>query len=162
MKTIRHFHGGARQRGLAMVEMAITLPLLLFLLVGTTELGRAFYQYTALTKAVRDGARYAAEAVVDNTGKIDLALATENGSSITQNVQSLVVYGTTAGGAPPLLPGLVPGNVVLSAVDAVHVRVVANYTFQSMFGGTIPSFGVGGGDLQSPVTLTASATMRGL
>jgi len=161
MERNTQFRGGSRQRGLAMVEFVITLPLFLFLILATTEIGRAFYQYTALTKAVRDGARYAAEAVVDSVGKIDLAEPTENGSSITQNVQSLVTYGGTGGGTP-LLPGLAAGNVQLDVVDEVHVRVVANYAYQSILGGTIPSFGLGGGDITSPVTLTASATMRTL
>ena len=42
------------QRGIAAIEMAITLPVLLLLLVGTAELGRAFYQYNELTKLLDD------------------------------------------------------------------------------------------------------------
>ena len=49
-----------RQRGLAIVEFAIVLPLLLLLSLATTELGRALYQQDTLNKAVRDGARHLA------------------------------------------------------------------------------------------------------
>jgi len=47
-----------RQRGIAAVELAIVLPLLLAIVFGVTELGRAMYQYDALTKAARAAARY--------------------------------------------------------------------------------------------------------
>jgi Flp pilus assembly protein TadG len=52
MRTTRN------QSGVAAVEMALLLPILLLLAFGLTELGRAVYQYNALTKAVRDGARH--------------------------------------------------------------------------------------------------------
>ena len=45
------------QRGIAAIEMVITLPVLLLLLVGMAELGRAFYQYNTLTKSIRAGIR---------------------------------------------------------------------------------------------------------
>ena len=73
------------QRGTAAVEMALVLPLLLVIMFGSVELGNYFYDQHKLTKAVRDGARYAArqrfanytgctgsppQAVIDDTRKI--------------------------------------------------------------------------------------------
>lgn len=43
-----------------MVELVIVLPLLLTILFGTLDLGRAFYTYISLTNAAREAARYAA------------------------------------------------------------------------------------------------------
>ena len=43
-----------RQRGVAIVEFVLTLPLLMLLLLATAEIGRALFQYNTLTKAVRD------------------------------------------------------------------------------------------------------------
>lgn len=43
-----------------MLELAIVLPVLLLILLGTIDLGRAFYTYIALTNAAREAARYAA------------------------------------------------------------------------------------------------------
>jgi hypothetical protein len=43
-----------------MVELVVVLPLLLTILLGTLDLGRAFYTYIALTNAAREAARYAA------------------------------------------------------------------------------------------------------
>ena len=44
------------QRGQSMVELALTLPLLALILIGTADLGRAFIYYTRLTNAVEAGA----------------------------------------------------------------------------------------------------------
>lgn len=50
----------ARQQGLAMVELAIALPLLLLLLLGIGELGRLLWQYNSLLQASRDASRFVA------------------------------------------------------------------------------------------------------
>ena len=47
-----------KSRGVAAVEMAVVLPLILLLLFVTAEIGRGFMQYNTLTKSVRDSARY--------------------------------------------------------------------------------------------------------
>lgn len=46
-----------RQRGQSLVEAAIALPILLTLLVGTVDLGRAVYQYNGVAEAAREIAR---------------------------------------------------------------------------------------------------------
>jgi len=48
-----------RDRGANLVEMALVLPLLLLLMMGVVDVGRAFYAYISLTNATREGARYA-------------------------------------------------------------------------------------------------------
>lgn len=47
----------ARQHGAVVVEFALILTLLISLMAGVFEFGRAFWYYDALTKATRDGAR---------------------------------------------------------------------------------------------------------
>ena len=47
-------HRRAR-RGQSMVELALILPLVTLILVGTIDLGRAFFYYTRLTDAVQQG-----------------------------------------------------------------------------------------------------------
>ena len=60
---------GTAQRGQGLVELVLLLlPLLLTILFGTIDLGRAFYTYIALTNAAREAARYAA--VNDTTASI--------------------------------------------------------------------------------------------
>ena len=48
-----------QERGQAMVEMAISIPLLLMLMVGIFEVGRAYETWQVLTNAAREGARMA-------------------------------------------------------------------------------------------------------
>ena len=45
------------ERGAALVELAMVLPLLLLILVGIIELGLLFYNQQVLTNASREGAR---------------------------------------------------------------------------------------------------------
>lgn len=62
-KMPRRFHFLERrvpfkyEAGTAVIELAITLIFLLLLTVGITEIGRAFWYYSAMQKATRDGAR---------------------------------------------------------------------------------------------------------
>lgn len=44
--------------GQSLIEFAITIPLLLILLVGIFDLGRASFYYSAITNSAREGARY--------------------------------------------------------------------------------------------------------
>jgi len=44
-------------RGNNLVEFALVLPVLLMLLMGILDLGRAFYVYSAISNAAREGAR---------------------------------------------------------------------------------------------------------
>src|SRR5262245_43278420 len=50
-------HTRHRERGNAMVETAIALPLLLLMMVGIFEVGRAYETWQVLTNAAREGAR---------------------------------------------------------------------------------------------------------
>ncbi len=57
-----------RRRGQSLVELAIALPMLLLLMLGTLDLGRMFFDYIQLRNAVREGAAYGARAPDDTTG----------------------------------------------------------------------------------------------
>ncbi len=61
------------ESGAAMIEFALVAPLLLVLVWGIIETGRAFYTINSLASAVRDGARYgAASCPLGSPGKPDL------------------------------------------------------------------------------------------
>ena len=76
------------ERGANLVEFALVIPLLLLMLVGVADLGRAFQTYIAITNAAREGARYASrwpkyrgdivEAVVEEALGSGLTLADED------------------------------------------------------------------------------------
>lgn len=132
-----------RQRGTAMIEFAIALPVLLFMLFATAEFGLMISEYNTLTKAVQDGARYAAStAAGGSTGVVDITPAVQSA------VANLVVSGTTGGGTP-LLPGLSTSNVTVADAGNGYVSVSASYAYEPMMGATLPTFGLG-----SPISLT--------
>lgn len=54
------------KRGQALVELALVLPLLLLLVMGTMEFGRIFHSYLLITNASREGARTAITGTDDN------------------------------------------------------------------------------------------------
>lgn len=47
-----------KEKGQSLVEMAISITLLMFLLAGTVEFGLAFFQYVQLRDAAQEGALY--------------------------------------------------------------------------------------------------------
>jgi Flp pilus assembly protein TadG len=63
MNRIRRRRFGGDDRGQALVEFALVLPVLLILLLGIIDFARAWNVYQVLTDAGREGAR---EAVVAN------------------------------------------------------------------------------------------------
>lgn len=87
----------SRGRGQALIEMALITPLLIFLLLGITDVGRAYYQYTVMTNAVREGARYGAVQWSNSVG--GGAATNSNAASAPFNtVQGHIQYvGNTAG-----------------------------------------------------------------
>lgn len=54
--------------GQSLLELALALPLLLLLLLGTIDLGRLYADYTDLKGAVREGAGYGAYHPTDSAG----------------------------------------------------------------------------------------------
>ena len=136
-----------RQKGTAIVEFALILPLLLLLTMITTEFGRAIYQYNTIVKSVRNATRY-------------LSLQTPT-TKITE-AKNLVVFGNIAGDEPALVPGLTLSQVtptwleIESSVPRINTVTitVTGYTFRSMFTSV---FGVTFGD---KIFANISATMR--
>jgi hypothetical protein len=156
------------QRGVAIIEFALILPLLLLLTFITTELGRAIWQYNTLTKSVRDAARY-------------LSTQQPGSAAAVTTARNLMVYGNPAGTGSPLAIGLsldhvpapsgddpgccrwqevttTPVNGSSKLINTVTVRI-SGYTFNSMF----PSaFGVNFGAFPfSDVTATMRSAMAG-
>lgn len=80
-----------QQKGVALIEFALVLPILVLIVFGIIEFGRAFSQYNALVKSVRDATRY---------------LSTQSAGSGTTTARNLVVYGLPGGGSVPIVDGL--------------------------------------------------------
>lgn len=144
-----------RQRGLALVETAITLPFLLFVMFAATEFTFAFVQHTTLTKAVRDGARYAAEEAIDGTLTMNLTAA------LRDETRRLTVYGNKAGTGTPLVNALDVNDVSVLDVGNNNVEVSVTYPYTGILGAVLPGFGYGP-NTSLLFSMSATVTMRAL
>jgi len=93
------------ERGNAMVEFAIVLPLLLILVFGIIDFGRALYTANNLTAAVREGARLASTQISPDptTAGSMSAVSTAVNSYVVAfgGSRTPTVSETFNGGAPP-------------------------------------------------------------
>jgi Flp pilus assembly protein TadG len=122
-----------RAEGNELIEFALVLPLLILLLAGTVEFGRAFYTYNILTKSVRNAARYLSASQVSLSGVVSAVHV--------ERARNLAMYGNVAGTGPLLLPNLNAGNITVSnvavpgpSVGQFHVTVGADYPYAPIFG----------------------------
>jgi len=138
----------AEERGQALLETAITLPMVLLVAVSIFEFGRAYQVYQVVTNAAREGARVA---VLPNTTvdevKARVNAYLQNGqignpgsASIAVNQTATVSIGATTASASVVTVSYPLSFMVMNPV----VRLV---TPKSTLGA-------------APITLTASAQMR--
>lgn len=126
----RAMHGGL-QRGVAMVEFAIALPILLLLLFGIAEFGRMLFQYNSLLQASRDATRYAASEAWNSTlGQVEL------NADLQSRVKNVALYGVPVPqlGATTAVPCLTAGDVAVTAVGTMHVQVRIDFAFRPVLG----------------------------
>jgi TadE-like protein len=95
-----------RERGHAMLELAISAGVMVTCLVGTFQFGYTFYVYNQLVSAVGNGGRYAAVRTYRGGSEQDI----ESGNRAIRN---MVVYGDPEPGldAAPVLAKLTPEQV---------------------------------------------------
>ncbi len=127
---------GARDRGAAAVEFALVFPLLLLIVFGIIDFGRALNAQITLTQAAREGAR------LDAVGDANVVTATQ------QAATGLSPVSVTVTTCPP---GVAPDN------DAI-VKVSYQFSFITPIGAIAGLIGNPGG-LGSPLTLTAQGVM---
>jgi len=104
-----------RQRGVAMLELAICMTLLITLVFGITEFGRAMFQYDTLAKSARDAARF-------------LAVRDPSAAGAVGDAKCMAVYGNPNCTGTALAPGLTTGMV--SVCYAADPACAANYQSQ--------------------------------
>ena len=130
------------QRGVAAVEFAFLLPLVLVpMILGTIELGHAIYTYNTLDKTVRDAGRH-----LSQHGPGEATIAAE--------AKCLAVHGTTDCSGSPIAPGLTTAMVTicdaslcpdthanqLTGLGSINLVTVSiqNYAFDSLVKFVIP------------------------
>lgn len=131
--TARSRQGIARDRGAAAVEMALVLPLIVFLVFGIIDFGRMFNAQITLTEAAREGAR---------------------ATSLGQAAEPRVTAATQGLGAVTTTITQCPGGV---APDA-DAQVVVGYSFEFV----TPLAGLSslfGGGVSGPVAMSGRGVM---
>ena len=132
MRNTRH-GSWAKERGNELIEFALVLPLLVLMLLGAIEFGRAFYTYNILTKSVRNAARYLSDTQVTLSGVVV--------PGYVAKTQNLAVYGNIVGSGTKIIPDLQTSHITVSgtatpgpSVNQFYVTVSANYPYTPLFG----------------------------
>ena len=132
------------ERGAALVEAAITVPIILLISVGIFEFGRAYQTWQVLTNAAREGAR----------------LAVINGSTDADVVARVRSY-MSAGDLPNAATAAVDvvRNVALTGADTAS-KITINYPFQFMVLNPVVRLVTPSSKAGAPITMQSSALMR--
>jgi Flp pilus assembly protein TadG len=126
-----------RERGQALIEFALVLPLFLLLLLGIVQFGTVFRDYIALTDATRVGARQAAVArsINPESNRVPNIVARTEKAAVNLDKTKMSVTVE-----PVMLDGITPGWE-----QGGDVTVRATYPFKVnifgmvVFGGTLKS-----------------------
>jgi Flp pilus assembly protein TadG len=86
------------QKGQSLVEIALTMPILILVLVGILDLGRAYFTFIALSDAAAEGAAYAAIHPTDTTQIVARAVDSSTGLvTFEPDMVQVTANGITAG-----------------------------------------------------------------
>jgi Flp pilus assembly protein TadG len=139
----------SNERGQALLETALVLPIVLLVAVGIFEFGRAFQTWQILTNAAREGAR----------------IAVLPGTTVS-DIQSRVVTYIQQGQVPNATPAMVVVDQgVTMAIGATATAsasiVTVNYPFSFVMLNPVARLLSSSATLgASPFTMVASAQMR--
>lgn len=111
----------SRERGQAMIEFAFIMPLLVLLLMGVFDLGRAVYALNVVSSAAREGARYGIFKPLDVVGIQNQAIAN------TPALDPTLIVVTSLCKLPPPPP---PPASSLPCYKPNLLEVTVTYTFQ--------------------------------
>ncbi len=135
------------ERGAALLETALTLPLLLLVTVGIVEFGRAYQTWQVLTNAAREGARVA-------------VLPGTNDAAVQDRVRDYIEAGQLS--YPDSASVVITRNNVIpiGTGTATASRVQVDFPFQFMVLQPVAQLVSSGSTVGAPITMRATATMR--
>ena len=145
--TMKWLKRRTSERGAALLEVALTLPLLLLVAGGIFEFGRAYQTWQVLTNAAREGARVA-------------VLPGTTDASVEERVQTYLESGLIAGASDAVVTITRNNVIAIGAGTATASRVQVAFPFSFIVLQPVARLVVAGSTLGAPLTMTASATMR--
>lgn len=135
------------ERGTAIVETALTLPMLLLVSVGIFEFGRAYQTWQVLTNAAREAARVAVLPNTDDGAPEARALAYLRSGALPRVDDATV--------------SIVQVPIDIGAGATANAsQVTVNYPFEFMVLQPVARLVASGSMTGAPFTLSASASMR--
>ena len=149
-------------RGSALIELAVSLPLLIAILAATIDFARVFYTGVALSNAARAGAQYGAHSLGRSGGTANMQTAAVNSvspdlSGVTATASRTCQCATNAGVFSATTPTANDcSSPVSSSCPTGHLVVTVTVTASRMFT-TVMNYLPG---VPSSMTLTRSATLR--
>ena len=81
----------AHARGQGLVEFAVVIGVLILIMLGVFDLGRAFHSYIVITNAAREGANYGAMHPADEIGIIARVISEAQDSGITLDASNIEI-----------------------------------------------------------------------
>jgi Flp pilus assembly protein TadG len=137
------------ERGQSLVELAVSLVILLYLLSGAAEFGLLFFQYIQLRDAAQEGALYGSVHPTDPSKIIERARAS-SGSPLNLQNTGIVTVEIYIDDDPTTTADDIPytnANYFTKDCEGHGLKVVVSYDhhvfmpFMSNFMGTIPLHG---------------------
>jgi Flp pilus assembly protein TadG len=116
-------------KGQSMIEFALILPLMVLVIAGIFDLGRAFFASITITNAAREGARYGTLHPDKYSDMKNASIVEAQSSGITLGVGNVAVA--------------CPDSVAPAGCDrGFAIRVTVTYTYKDMILGFIVPSGI--------------------
>lgn len=130
----------SRWRGVALLEVVVVLPVLLYVAMGTAEFGQYFYIRSCFEGAARDAARAAILQTAQQSDPATKAAATLKQANVTFNASWLTIVDYTNGSAVVTDVSQVPFGHTLIVTIQVQYSLIPN-AFRPL--STMTGFGIG-------------------
>jgi Flp pilus assembly protein TadG len=137
----------SRERGSAMVETAIAIPILLVLMVGIFEVGRAYETWQVLTNAAREGARMSVTPGSSQSNTTALIRQYMANGQLTKSATAAVDVNTGA-------------SIDVNGTPVSASAVTVDYPFEFIMLQPVVRLVAPGATVGGPITMRATAIMR--
>ena len=137
----------SRERGSAMVETAIAIPILLVLMVGIFEVGRAYETWQVLTNAAREGARMSVTPGSSQSNTTALVRQYMANGQLTKSATAVVVVNQGA-------------SIDVNGTPVSASAVTVDYPFEFIMLQPVVRLVAPGATVGGPLTMRTTAIMR--
>ncbi len=123
--------GDHRARGQSLVEFALILPIIILLIAGFVEIGRAVFAYNTIANAARQGARVAAVNQLANVTDCDESRPIEDPYEPHWSIRGCVIAAANVLGVTTsnvTVTYAAPPSTTLTCSPTLHVGCIASIT----------------------------------